>query len=201
MMKILFATSNQGKMDEIRMIMKDMDAEIISLRESGIHVDIVEDGETFEENAIIKVKALKPYVDEETIILADDSGLVIDALNGEPGVYSARYMGEDTSYTIKNANLIERMKGFEGDERSARFVCVIAAYLPNGDIRTAIGYYEGVIAEEPAGCGGFGYDPILYLPERGVTSAELSAEEKNAISHRGKALTQMKEILKEYQGK
>lgn len=195
-MKILFATSNQGKMDEIRMIMKDVDAEIVSLKESGIQVDIVEDGTTFEENAVIKVKALKPYVDDETVILADDSGLVIDALGGEPGVYSARYMGEDTSYTIKNANLIERMKGYENEERSARFMCVIAAMFPDGSIVTTEGTMEGWIAKEPAGCGGFGFDPILYLPDRGVTSAELTAEEKNAISHRGEALQRMKEVLK-----
>ena len=185
-------------MNEIRAIMRDVDAEIVSLKDAGIKVDIVEDGDTFEANAVIKVKALKPYVDNETVILADDSGLVIDALNGEPGVYSARYMGEDTSYEIKNANLIERMKEFEGDERSARFVCVIAALFPDGTVRTTEGTYEGIIAKEPAGCGGFGYDPILYLPDRGVTSAELSEDEKNAISHRGEALRKMKEILAAY---
>lgn len=195
-MKILFATSNQGKMDEIRMIMRDVDAEIQSLKDAGIHVDIVEDGETFEDNAVIKVKALQPYVDKDTVILADDSGLVIDALNGEPGVYSARYMGEDTPYSVKNQNLIERMRQFEGAARSARFVCVIAALFPDGTVQTTTGTMEGQIAEEAAGCGGFGYDPILFLPELGVTSAELTAQEKNAISHRGKALCRMKDILK-----
>lgn len=194
-MKILFATSNQNKMKEIRMIMADLDVEILSLKDAGIAVDIVEDGTTFAENAIIKVKALKSYVDNETVILADDSGLVVDALDGEPGVYSARYMGETTSYDIKNANLIERVNA-SGRPRSARFVCVIAAALPDGRIETREGTMEGEIAMAPAGAGGFGYDPILYLPQYGCTSAELSAEDKNAISHRGSALTQMKEVLK-----
>lgn len=193
--KIVFATGNAGKMREIREIMKDLGAEVLSMKEAGADIEIVEDGETFADNALIKAKA----VWERTggIVLADDSGLVIDALDGEPGVYSARYMGEDTSYEIKNWNLIHRLDGVDGDKRSARFVCVIAAVLPDGRTLTAEGTMEGVIAREPAGGGGFGYDPILMLPEFGKTSAELTMEEKNAISHRGKALRAMKERLAE----
>ncbi|MBQ6875938.1 MAG: RdgB/HAM1 family non-canonical purine NTP pyrophosphatase [Lachnospiraceae bacterium] len=191
--KIIFATSNEGKMREIREILKSLGAEILSLKEAGVHVDIVEDGDSFEANAIIKAKA----VWEKTggIVLADDSGLEIDYLGGEPGIYSARYMGEDTSYEIKNWNLIHRLNGVEGEARSARFAAVIAGVLPDGRVVTTRGTMEGRIAHEPAGCGGFGYDPILMLPEYGKTSAEISMEEKNEISHRGKALRAMKETL------
>ena len=180
---------------QIREILKDLGAEILSMKEAGVDVDIVEDGDTFAANALIKAKA----VWEKTggIVLADDSGLVIDALNGEPGVYSARYMGEKTSYEIKNWNLIHRLDGVPEEKRTARFVCVIAAVLPDGRTLTAEGTMEGVIAHEPAGAGGFGYDPILMLPEYGKTSAEITMDEKNAISHRGKALRAMKKCLAE----
>ena len=193
--KIVFATSNAGKMREIREILKDLGAEILSMKEAGVDVDIVEDGDTFAANALIKAKA----VWERTggIVLADDSGLVIDALNGEPGVYSARYMGEKTSYEIKNWNLIHRLDGVPEEKRTARFVCVIAAVLPDGRTLTADGTMEGVISHEPADAGGFGYDPILMLPEYGKTSAEITMDEKNAISHRGKALRAMKKCLAE----
>lgn len=196
MNKILFATSNEGKMREIRMIMADENVEICSLKDMGIHVDINEDGKTFEENAAIKAKALRPYTD--AIILADDSGLEIDYINKEPGIYSARYMGENTSYDIKNANLIERLANARDEERSARFVCAIAALLPDGQLLITRETMEGRIAYEPAGENGFGYDPILYLPEYGMTSAQISPEEKNKISHRGKALRAMREKLREY---
>lgn len=191
--KIVFATSNEGKMREIREILKSLGAEILSIREAGVHVDIVEDGDSFEANAVIKAKA----VWEKTggIVLADDSGLEIDWLNGEPGVYSARYMGENTSYDIKNWNLIHRLDGVPEEKRTARFACVIAAVLSDGKVLTTRGTMEGHIAYEPAGEGGFGYDPILMLPEYGKTSAEITMEEKNEISHRGKALRAMKERL------
>lgn len=175
------------------MIMEDSGYEVESLKEAGLSLDAAEDGVTFEENAVIKVKALRPYTD--SIILADDSGLEVDYLGGEPGVYSARYLGEDTSYDIKNQAIIDRLEGAEGEERSARFVCVIAASLPDGRIFTTRGTIEGVIAKKPAGCGGFGYDPIVYVPSFGKTTAEMSAAEKNAVSHRGKALRAMKEML------
>lgn len=192
--KIIFATSNEGKMREVREILKGLKAEVLSMKEAGVSVDIVEDGDTFEANAKIKARA----VWEKTggIVLADDSGLVIDYLNGEPGIYSARYMGEDTSYEIKNQNLIDRVRDAKGQERSARFVCNIAAVLPDGRVFHSEETMEGLIAEKPAGSEGFGYDPILYLPEFGKTSAELTLEEKNRISHRGKALEAMKKQLK-----
>lgn len=193
--KIIFATSNGGKMREIREILKDLGMEILSMKDAGADVDIVEDGDSFEANAMIKAKA----VWEKTggIVLADDSGLEVDYLNGEPGIYSARYMGENTSYEIKNWNLIHRLNGVAEERRTARFVCVIAAVLPDGRTLTTRGAMEGRIAHEPAGDGGFGYDPILMLPEYGKTSAEITMEEKNKISHRGKALEAMKERLRE----
>ena len=194
MKKIIFATGNEGKMKEIREILADIDAEVLSLKDAGIHADIVEDGKTFEENAIIKAKAICELTGE--IVLADDSGLEIDYLNGEPGVYSARYMGEDTSYRIKNNNLIQRLDGVPDEQRTARFVCVIAAAFPDGTVKTAYGAMEGIIGYKEAGENGFGYDPIFFLPEYGRTSAEISLEEKNKISHRGKALRAIKEVLR-----
>ena len=191
---IVFATGNQGKMREIRQIMGDMDVTILSMKEVGIESDVEETGTTFEENAILKAKAAAEGT--SYIVLADDSGLEIDYLGGEPGIYSARYMGEDTSYEIKNQNLLKRLEGVEDEKRSARFVCAIAACFPDGTVLTTEGIVEGRIAWESAGEGGFGYDPIFYLPEYGATSAELSAEEKNAVSHRGRALRAMKEELK-----
>ena len=195
MNKLIFATSNQGKMKEIREILKDMNMEILSLKEAGIDVDIVEDGTTFEENALIKARAIRDLTG--CIVLADDSGLEVDALNKEPGIYSARYMGEDTSYDIKNKNIIERLTGLVGEERSARFVCVIAAAFPDGSDEIRRGTIEGQIGFEIAGENGFGYDPIFYIPEYGCTTAEVSPEVKNEISHRGKALRAMKEVIKQ----
>lgn len=192
---MIFATGNMGKMKEIKAILGDIGEEILSMKEAGIDMNIVEDGSTFEENAIIKAKAVMERTGQ--LALADDSGLEIDALNKEPGIYSARYMGEDTPYEIKNSNLIERMKGVKGKDRSARFVCVIAAAFPDGEIITTRGTIEGVIAEEPAGENGFGYDPIVYVSEYGMTTGQMDPDAKNAISHRGKALTAMKKILEE----
>ena len=194
MKKVIFATGNEGKMKEIREILGDLDIELLSLKDAGIHADIVEDGKTFEENAQIKAKAICDLTGE--IVLADDSGLEIDHLNKEPGIYSARYMGEDTSYHIKNAKLIERLEGGPDEERTARFVCAIAAAFPDGNIRTVREAMEGRIGYEERGENGFGYDPIFYLPEYGCTSAELSMEEKNKISHRGKALRAIKDVLR-----
>lgn len=193
MKKIIFATGNAGKMKEIREILKDLDAEVLSMKEAGVEADIVEDGKTFEENAVIKAKTVCELTGE--IALADDSGLEIDYLNKKPGIYSARYMGEDTSYRIKNANLIERLEGVPDEKRTARFVCAIAAAFPDGTVKTVRGTMEGRIGYEEAGENGFGYDPIFYLPEYGCSSAELSMEEKNKISHRGKALRAIKEEL------
>ncbi len=192
--KIVFATGNEGKMKEIRLILADLGLEILSMKEAGVDLDIVEDGKSFEENAAIKARA----VWEKTggIVLADDSGLVIDYLDGEPGIYSARYLGEDTSYEYKNRVILERMEKAQGEERSARFVSAIAAVLPDGRELGTLGVVEGLIAGEPAGDGGFGYDPIFYLPEFGMTSAEIPIELKNEISHRGKALVAMKDKIR-----
>ena len=192
--RVIFTTGNKGKMNEIRQILSDMDLELLSMKEAGIDIEIVEDGSSFEENAIIKAKAVAACTD--AIVLADDSGLEIDYLNGEPGIYSARYMGEDTPYSVKNRNFIERLQGVPAEKRTARFVCVIAAAMPDGEVFTTKGVIEGQIAEEPRGENGFGFDPIFYVPEYGCTTAELSEEQKNEISHRGKALTAMKEELR-----
>ena len=194
MKKVIFATGHEGKMKEIREILGDLDIELLSLKDAGIHADIVEDGKTFEENAQIKAKAICELTGE--IVLADDSGLEIDYLNKEPGVYSARYMGENTDYHIKNANLIQRLDGVPDEQRTARFVCAIAAAFPDGRVETVRGTMEGRIGYEEKGANGFGYDPIFFLPEYGCTSAELSMEEKNKISHRGKALQAIKEELR-----
>ncbi len=180
-------------MREIRQILGDLPVEILSMKQAGITADIVENGTTFEENALIKARAIAEITNE--IVLADDSGLEIDALNKEPGIYSARYMGEDTSYHVKNQNLIERLEGVEEEKRTARFVCAIAAAFPEGKVITTAGIVEGVIAHEERGENGFGYDPIFFVPEFGCTTAELSDEEKNKISHRGNALRAMKEKL------
>ena len=197
MKKIIFATGNEGKMREVRMILQDLGVEILSLKEAGIAADVEENGTTFEENAVIKATEIMKMCGE--IVLADDSGLEVDALNKEPGIYSARYMGHDTSYHIKNKSLIDRLEGKSGEERNARFVCVIAAAFPDGRVFTTRGTMEGQIGYEERGENGFGYDPIFYLPDYGCYSAELPLEEKNKLSHRGKALRLMKEKLKELQ--
>ena len=191
---IIFATGNEGKMREVRLILADLGMENMSMKEAGVSCDAEENGRTFRENAEIKARA----VWEQTghIVLADDSGLVVDYLGGEPGIYSARYMGEETSYEIKNQAIIDRVKDAKENERTARFVSAIAAVLPDGTILHTEGTVEGLIASEPAGTGGFGYDPIFYLPEYGMTSAEIPIEKKNEISHRGKALEAMKVKLK-----
>lgn len=195
MKQIIFATGNKDKMREIREIMADIDVEVISMKEAGIEVDVVEDGETFEENSLIKAKAIAACTD--AIVLADDSGLEIDYLDKAPGVYSARFMGEDTSYDIKNQALLDKLEGVPKEERTARFVCAIGAVLPNKETLVVRETMEGYIGYEIAGENGFGYDPIFYLDEFGCSSAALSREQKNEISHRGKALRAMKDILLE----
>lgn len=193
--KIIFATGNEGKMKEVRMILEDLGLPVLSLKDAGITADVEENGTTFEENAQIKAKAIMEMTG--ALVLADDSGLEVDALDKEPGIYSARYMGHDTSYHIKNQNIIDRLEGKVGEERSARFVCAIAAAFPDGRVLITRGTMEGQIGYEEKGENGFGYDPIFYLPEYQCYSAELSLEEKNKLSHRGKALSLMKERLHE----
>lgn len=199
MRKLIFATGNEGKMREVRKILSGLTikgeaVEILSMKEAGIEDDIVEDGADFTENAVIKAKAVA-CKQKDVIVLADDSGLEIDYLNKEPGIYSARYMGKDTSYHEKNANLIERLSGVEDEKRTARFVCAIAAVLPGGEVFTETGVVEGRIGYEEKGSNGFGYDPIFYVPDYGKSTAELSDEEKNKISHRGKALRAIRRQL------
>ena len=194
MERLIFATGNEGKMREIRDILADTYPEILSMKEAGIRTEVAEDGKTYEENALIKARAVAAQAGE--LVLADDSGLEIDWLGKEPGVYSARYLGEDTSYRIKNADLIRRLQGVPDEQRTARFVCAIAAVLPDGRERAVRATIEGRIDYEEKGTNGFGYDPIFYVPEFGKTTAELTEEEKNLVSHRGKALRLMKEELK-----
>lgn len=191
--KIIFATTNEGKMKEIRMILGDLDVELLSLKDAGIQADIEENGTTFEENAMIKAKAICELTGE--MVLADDSGLEVDYMDKAPGVYSARFLGEDTPYSVKNKEILDRLKDAVGEERSARFVCVIAAAFPDGKVITTRGTVEGLIGMEEKGNNGFGYDPLLYVPEYGMTTGEMDPELKNKISHRGKALELMKERL------
>ena len=198
--KIIFATGNEHKMTEIRAILSDLGVEILSQKEAGIKADVIEDGMTFEENAMIKATEIAKIAHEmpeyaHAVVLADDSGLEIDYLNKEPGIYSARYMGEDTSYDIKNQALLDRLDGVPDEKRTARFVCAVAAVFPDGEEFTRRGTIEGIIGYEIAGENGFGYDPIFYVPEYGCTTAELSAEDKNAVSHRGKALRAIREVI------
>ena len=195
-MKIVFATGNAGKVREIKAILADLNIEVLSMKEAGVVAEAEENGATFAENAMIKAKDIAGKV-SNAIVMADDSGLVIDALNGEPGIYSARYLGEDTPYSIKNAHIINRLEGIAVEERTARFVCAIAAVLPDGRVLSTEGTIEGYIGYEERGTNGFGYDPIFMLPEYGCTTAQLSEEAKNVISHRGKALEAMKVKLKE----
>ena len=191
MKSIILASNNKDKVKEVKEILKGYD--IISMKEAGIDVDIEENGTTFEENALIKARAIMKLTGQ--ITMADDSGLEIDYLNKAPGVYSARFMGHDTSYDIKNKALIQQLEGVKGSDRSGRFVCAIAVCFPDGREIVKRGTMEGLIAEEIKGDNGFGYDPIVYLPEYGRTSGELAPEEKNKISHRGKALALIKEEL------
>lgn len=199
-MKIIFATGNKNKMIEIRQILKDLGMEILSMKEAGVDIDIVEDGKSFEENAMIKASAIAELPEVramDAIVLADDSGLEIDYLNKEPGIYSARYMGEDTSYDIKNQALLDRLDGVPDEKRTARFVCAIAAAMPDGCCEVVRGTMEGIIGHKIAGENGFGYDPIFFLPECGCTSAELSPEKKNELSHRGEGLKKIRKILEQ----
>ncbi|HIU66241.1 MAG TPA: XTP/dITP diphosphatase [Candidatus Caccomorpha excrementavium] len=193
MKKIIFATGNEGKMKEVRAIMADCGYQIVSLKEEGLAPDITEDGSSFEENAVIKAREVMRLTGE--IAMADDSGLEVDYLDKAPGIYSARFMGENTSYDIKNQYILDRLKGVPEADRTARFVCAIACAFPDGRILTTRGTIEGQIGYSIAGENGFGYDPIFYLPEFGMTTAELTPEQKNRISHRARALEAMKKLL------
>lgn len=199
-MKVIFATGNENKMREIRMIFQDLGMEILSMKEAGVYVDVEENGTTFEENALLKAIAISqlPEVKKmEAIVLADDSGLEVDYLGKAPGIRSARYAGTNTSYDIKNRLILSLLKNIPDEERTARFVCAIGAVFPDGTKAAVRGTMEGIIAHEIAGENGFGYDPIFYLPQCGCTSAELSPEKKNELSHRGQGLRLMRKIMEE----
>ena len=200
--QIIFATGNKGKIREIKEIVKDSDhkdrIEVLSMREADVEAEPDENGADFEDNALIKASAVYDLlqsrpVPEDTvrIVMSDDSGLVIDALGGAPGVHSARYMGYDTDYRLRMEHILELMKNIPEEQRSARFVAAVAAVLPDGQSRVVRGAMEGRIGHSIAGENGFGYDPFFYLPQYGMTSAEISPEEKNKISHRGQALRKM----------
>lgn len=192
--RIIAASGNEGKIREIREILKDLDLEVVSMKDAGFDTQAEETGTTFEENALLKARALADRTND--LVLADDSGLEIDYLGGEPGIYSARYLGRDVSYDVKNQNLLDRMEGVPDEKRTARFVCAVAVVLPDKRELVVRGVMEGRIGHEIIGDYGFGYDPIFYLPEYGMTSAQIPPEEKNRISHRGKALQKMFELLK-----
>ncbi|MBR5897585.1 MAG: RdgB/HAM1 family non-canonical purine NTP pyrophosphatase [Lachnospiraceae bacterium] len=205
-MNVIFATANKDKMAEIREILDGMHvvSSVQSMKEAGIDIDIEENGETFEENAMIKARAVFDAAREKglenILVLADDSGLCVEALGGEPGIYSARYMGKDTSYRIKNANLIERVNKEGHGNRNAQFVCCIAAVFPDGSEKVVRGVVDGEIADKEYGENGFGFDPIFYVPRLHCTTAQLKPEEKHAISHRGNALRMMRKVISEYEG-
>ena len=199
-MRIIFATGNAGKMREIRDILADVDAEVFSLKDLGLKSEAEENGESFEANARIKVQEIYDILEplgemKDTLIMADDSGLCIDAMGGKPGVHSARFMGHDTDYKIKNAAILEQLKDVPDEKRGAAFVCHISAIDEQGRLYDAEDEMPGAIAHESRGAEGFGYDPIFYLPEFDKTSGELTEEEKNAISHRGKVLRKMRDML------
>ncbi len=196
--RIIFATGNENKVKEIREIMGEFGIPVLSMREAGIEADPDETGTTFEENALIKARTV--WEISGGLVLSDDSGLEIDALNKEPGIHSSRYMGTDTSYHDKNNNLIKRLEGVKDPDRTARFICAVAAVFPDGSEKTVRGVMEGFIGYEEKGENGFGYDPIFILPKYGKTTAELPPEVKNSESHRGSALRQMKEIIRERLG-
>lgn len=188
--RIIIASNNSHKVDEIKSILKDFPYEVVSLREAGIDVDVEESGTTFEENAYIKAKCIMELSGEA--VLADDSGLEVDALNGAPGVYSARFAGEHGNDKKNNEKLLELLKNFSDDKRGARFVCSMVFLTPDGLRVDTVGYVKGRIGYEEKGNGGFGYDPLFMVPELNKTFSELTSEEKNNISHRGRALEELK---------
>lgn len=196
MKKIIFATNNNGKINEVKMMLSNTNIDIITLKEAGIEIDIEETGNTFEENAIIKAEAVMKMTGEA--VIADDSGLEVDYLDKKPGIYSARFLGEDTSYDIKNKYIIDQLDGVMDEKRSARFVCAFAFAVPSRTTITKTGVIEGRIAYQCAGENGFGYDPIFYVPEYEKTTAELSPDIKNEISHRGRALKKLREDIIAY---
>jgi XTP/dITP diphosphohydrolase len=196
--KILLATRNKAKVKEYSKLLHGIPYAIVSLEDIGIAQDVEESGETFEENASIKAKTYASM--SGLVAIADDSGLEVDALGGEPGVRSARYAGEGATDKRRIDCLISKMKNIPLEQRAARFRCVIAVATPGGEVKYCEGKCDGVITFEPKGENGFGYDPIFYLPDRKLTMAEISMEEKNKISHRGKAAAKARRLLQKWPG-
>lgn len=197
MKRLIFATKNKGKARELSAMLKGLELKIETMQEAGIEIDIDETGASFEENALIKAQAVAVASGEAAI--ADDSGLEVDYIDGAPGIYSARYMGEETPYEVKNKKIIELLKEARGEERRARFICAVALALPDGTSFVERGVFEGYIGFEPKGENGFGYDPIFFVPEYGMTSGEMEPGLKNRVSHRAKGVSliagRIKDIL------
>ncbi len=195
---LLLATTNQHKLEEYRAILSDVPFRLLSITDVQLGLDVKETGTTFAENAELKALAYAQAAD--LLSLADDSGLEIDALDGAPGVYSARFAGSDASYKERFRLILERLKGLPVEQRTARFRCAITLAEPSGYYRTVEGVLEGVIADAPRGENGFGYDPIFLVPELGKTIAELMPDQKNRISHRGRAAQLARALLKNWPG-
>ena len=195
MKRIIVATQNKGKVKEIKEMLGDLPVEVKTMGEVGIDIDVEETGTTFEENAVLKAEAISKMVD--ALVIADDSGLEIDYLNKEPGVYSARYLGKETPYEVKNQIILDRLKDVPKEQRTARFVCAMALCENGKETFVTRGTLEGYIGHQPEGQNGFGYDPILFVEALGTSTANISLEEKNKISHRAKALKQIIEMIKE----
>ncbi|MFF2755096.1 XTP/dITP diphosphatase [Psychrobacillus sp. NPDC058041] len=195
MKNIIIATKNKGKAKDFEALFGPLGYEVLTLHDVADDMDVEETGTTFEENALIKATALSERL--QTMVIADDSGLEIDALDGRPGIYSARYAGEEKSDEANIDRVLEELINVEKSERTARFVCAIAVVSPNLEPLTVRGTCEGVIAKERKGTNGFGYDPIFYVPSENRMMAELSSDEKGAISHRGNAIKKLSENLAE----
>ncbi|EHI97370.1 Nucleoside-triphosphatase rdgB [Clostridium sp. DL-VIII] len=199
MKRLILASNNKKKIKEMKDILKELDIEVKSLEDENIDIDVVEDGKSFEENAKKKAKEIYEYLlrrgDENFIVLADDSGLSVDYLGGEPGIYSARYAGEHGNDKKNNEKLLNNLKGISMENRSAKFICQLAMFTDKGEYFSVLGDVKGYIIEELQGEGGFGYDPLFFYEPLNKTFGELSPEEKNEISHRGLALKKLKKIL------
>lgn len=194
MKKLIVASNNQHKIEEIKEMLKEFNLDVISLKEAGIDIDVEENGTTFAENAHIKAYEIFKIV-KDAMVLADDSGLMVEALNGEPGVYSARYAGEHGNDKKNNEKLLSKLKEFKFEDRKAKFVCAMELIIDEARTITVQGEVKGYILEEQRGENGFGYDPLFYVPEYKKTTAEMTPEEKNSISHRGKALKNLKKSI------
>ncbi len=201
MKKLILASNNAHKIKEIQEMLSDMNIQVKSLKDENIDIDVVEDGKTFEENAKKKAKEIYEYLlkrgDNNFLVLADDSGITVDYLNGAPGIYSARYAGEHGNDSKNNEKLLENLKGVPKEKRGAQFVCQLALFTSEGKYYSVEGKVEGYIIEELQGKGGFGYDPLFFYEPFNKTFGEVSAEAKNSVSHRAAALKKLKEVMKE----